>query len=114
MSWVREYQDNPANLVRDLRRDLPAEKLKAVIAVSGSGGRNQKIDRRLGIIEAQPGVARQNEFTGTVASVETRGFFRPSGESRSRQGCHWNSNAETYFLIGDSMGTAMIELLRRQ
>jgi len=113
MPWVREYQMNLANLIRDLRRDLPAENLKVVIAVSGFGGRNQKIDRRLGIIEAQHGVARQKEFEETVASVETRDFFRPPEESPSRQGYHWNSNAETYFLIGDSMGRAMIELLRR-
>ena len=85
--------------------------MRTVIAVSGFGGRKQKIDRRLGIIAAQHGVAKQKEFQETVASVETRDFFRPPEESPSRQGYHWNSNSETYFLLGDGMDKAMIRLL---
>ena len=111
MDWVKEYEGNLANLIRDLRKDLHAESMRTVIAVSGFGGRKQKIDRRLGIIAAQHGVAKQKEFQETVASVETRDFFRPPEESPSRQGYHWNSNAETYFLIGDGMAKAMIRLL---
>ena len=45
--------------------------LPVVIAVSGFGGRNQKIDRRLGIIAAQHGAADRKEFKGTPL-VKTR------------------------------------------
>jgi alpha-galactosidase len=44
--------------------------------------------------------------------VETRDFFRPAEESPSRQGYHWNGNAETYYLIGEGMGKAMVELIQ--
>ena len=79
--------------------------------MSGFGGHKQSVDRRLGIIAAQHAVAKRKEFKRTVASVETRDFFRPAEESPSRQGYHWNGNAETYYLIGENMGKAMIKLL---
>ena len=45
--------------------------------------------------------------------VENRYFFRPREQSPTGASYHWNSNAETYFLIGDGMGRAMIGLLRQ-
>jgi len=57
-------------------------------------------------------VAGYEEFKKTVACVETRDFFRPPELSPTRQGYHWNGNAETYFLIGDGMGKAMVEILK--
>ena len=75
--WVAEYEENLANLIRDLRDEFSVPNMPAVIAVSGFGGRKQKIDRRLGIIAAQHNVAKLPEFAGTVASVETRDFFDP-------------------------------------
>ena len=109
---MAEYEENLANLIRDLRDEFSVPNMPAVIAVSGFGGRKQKIDRRLGIIAAQHNVAKIPEFTGTVASVETRDFFRLPENSPSRQGYHWNGNAETYFLIGDAMARAMLKLLK--
>ena len=65
--WVAEYEENLANLIRDLRDEFSVPKMPAVIAVSGFGGRKQKIDRRLGIIAAQHNVAKLPEFAGAVA-----------------------------------------------
>jgi len=107
-----EYEVNMANFIRDVRKDLGAKDLPFVIANSGFGGRNQKNDRRLGIIKAQAGAAALPEFNGTVTCVETRDFFRPPEESPSNQGYHWNGSAETYFLIGDAMGEAMKKLCK--
>ena len=86
MARVQEYEGNLANLIRDLRRDLPAEKLKAVIAVSGFGGWNQKVDRRLSL----PSMASPDgmSFRGLWPVWNPRGFFRPPEESLSRQGYH--------------------------
>ena len=53
----------------------------------------------------------REEFRGSVAFVGTRDFYRPKELSPSGQGYHWNSNAETYYLIGAGMGAAMLELL---
>lgn len=110
---VAEYEENLAHLIRDLRKEWKKPDLPVVIAVSGFGGRKQKIDRRLGIIAAQHGVAKRPEFKDSVNSVETRDFFRPPEVSPSRQGYHWNGNAETYYLIGESMGKAMLQLLKK-
>jgi hypothetical protein len=46
-----------------------------------------------------------------VAFVGTKTFWRPQDQSPSGQGYHWNSNAETYYLIGEAMGEAMKRLL---
>jgi alpha-galactosidase len=46
--------------------------------------------------------------------VSTRDFFRTREESPSGQAYHWNSNAETYYLIGEAMGQAMLQLLGNQ
>ncbi|HUU90159.1 MAG TPA: sialate O-acetylesterase [Phycisphaerae bacterium] len=107
---VAEYETNMANFIRDVRKALGVKDLPFVIADSGFGGRNQKVDRRLGIRKAQAAVARYPEFKGTVFCVETQDYFRPPEESPSRQGYHWNGNAETYFLIGNGMGEAMKSL----
>ncbi len=111
---VAEYEKNMVNFIRDVRKELGVKDLPLVIANSGFGGWNQKIDRRLGIMKAQASAAERPEFKGTAACVETRGFFRPGDDSPSRHGFHWNCNAETYFLIGDSMGKAMIRLLEKK
>ena len=49
--------------------------------------------------------------SATVSFVPTRSFWRPQEQSPTGQGYHWISNAETYYLIGDGMGQAMVELL---
>jgi hypothetical protein len=108
---VAEYETNMAHFIRDVRKALGAKDLPFVIADSGFGGRNQKVARRLGIRKAQAAVATYPEFKGTVFCVETQDYFRPAGESPSRQGYHWNGNAETYFLIGNGMGQAMKEMI---
>ena len=111
---VNEYEDNLKNLIRDLRKAFDTPNLPVVIANSGFGGKDQKIDRRLGILNAQLNVAQHEDFKDSVFTVETRPFFRSAEHSPSRQGYHWNHNAETHFLIGDHMGKAMINLISTQ
>ncbi len=108
---VAQYEQNLVNLINDLRGEFDAPEMPVVIANSGFGGVDQKIDRRLGIINAQLNVAKREEFKHSVFTVETRPFFRTPEVSPSRQGYHWNHNAETHFLIGDHMGKAMISLI---
>lgn len=109
---VAQYEQNLVNLINDLRGAFDAPEMPVVIANSGFGGVDQKIDRRLGIINAQLNVAKREEFKQSVFTVETRPFFRTPDVSPSRQGYHWNHNAETHFLIGDHMGKAMISLIQ--
>jgi alpha-galactosidase len=106
-----EYEENMANFIRDIRRDLGVEDLPFVIAETGMSGRSEAHPRALSLMKAQAAVAEKPEFRGNVASVGTRDFFRPREESPSGQAYHWNSNAETYYLIGEAMGKAMLELV---
>ena len=75
-------------------------------------GFEEKHPRAVSLMKAQAAVAKHKEFQGNVAFVGTRGFYRPKEDSPSGQAYHWNSNAETYYLIGDGMGKAMLRLLK--
>jgi len=98
--------------IRDIRKDLGAENLPFVIAETGMHGPTETHPRALSLMAAQAAVAKYDEFKGNVAFVGTKAFYRPKEESPSGQGYHWNSNAETYFLIGDAMGKAMKKLCK--
>jgi alpha-galactosidase len=108
MKDSKEYESNMANFIHDIRKDLNSPELPFVIAGSGFGGWEQKIDRRLMIMSAQKTVA---EFNKNAKYVETRGFFRDGPVSPRPIRYHWCCNAESYWLIGDGMGKAMIEIL---
>jgi alpha-galactosidase len=107
-----EYEKNMANFIRDIRKDLGAKDLPFVIAETGMSGREETHPRALSLMKAQAAVAQHPEFKGNVAFVETKDFWRPKEVSPSGQAYHWNNNAETYFLIGDGMGKAMVEILK--
>ena len=111
--YAAEYEKNLPLLIQDIRKDLGAKDLPVVIASSGFGGHSDKllgVRRRIKqVVEpAQVAVAKKMH---NVICVETRDHFRPPEESPTGASYHWNSNAETYFLIGDAMGKAMKDLL---
>ena len=106
-----EYESNMAHFIRDMRRDLDAPDLPFVIAETGMTGPDEKHPRALSLMKAQRAVAEHEEFQGNVAFVPTQQFWRPAEQSPTQQGYHWNSNAETYYRIGDAMGKAMLPLL---
>jgi alpha-galactosidase len=118
---VDAYEQNMVNFIKDMREDLGVEKLPFVIANTGINGWDipeskawkQKVEKHM---RAQLRVASHTahpEFRDNVAGVETRGFWRTPEESPSGQGFHWNRNWETLYLIGESMGEAMVDLRRK-
>jgi len=109
-----EYEANMANFIRDIRKDLGVPAMPFVIAETGMTGPEEKHPRALSLMKAQAAVAEIPEFKGNVAFVGTKAFWRPQDESPSGQGYHWNTNAETYYLIGESMGTAMKSLCEKK
>jgi len=109
-----EYETNLAHFIRDIRKALGVPALPFVVAETGMGGLEEKHPRALSLMQAQAAVANYPEFKGNVAFVGTRGFWRPPTESPSGQGYHWNTNAETYYLIGEAMGHAMKGLTMTQ
>lgn len=109
-----EYETNLVCFIRDIRKDLGVPALPFVIAETGMTGPEEKNPRALSLMKAQAAVAEHKGFRGNVAFVGTRAFWRPEDQSPSKQGYHWNSNAETYYLIGEAMGEAMKRLLAAQ
>lgn len=109
-----EYERNLTHFIHDLRTELGVPALPFVIAETGMTGPEETHPRALSLMQAQAAVAKREEFQGNVAFVPTRSFWRPADQSPSNQGYHWNSNAETYWLIGEGMGHAMLKLLGKQ
>ena len=102
---VPEYEENLANLIDDVRKELRTPNLPVVIGETGNC--NNMPFRR-----AQAAVAQRAELKRTVAFVKTGEFRRPANESPNvDHGHHWYGNAESYFLIGDALGKAMLSLL---
>lgn len=105
------YQQNMTHFIHDLRKDLGKPELPIVIAETGMSGYEEKHPRAVSLMAAQAAVAKQPEFVGNVAFVETKPFYRPADQSPSGQAYHWNTNGETYYLIGEGMGKAMLGLI---
>ena len=110
---IAEYEKNLVNLIKDVRAEFKVPKMPAVIGSNGFGGHNMA-EKYFKILEAQMAVGdpeKHPEFAGTVASVDIRDFWREIGESPKGEGYHYNRNAETYMLVGDALGRAMVGLL---
>ena len=106
-----EYESNLAYFIRDIRTDLGVANLPFVIGETGMSGPEEKHPRALSLMKAQRAVAEYPEFTGSVAFVATQNFWRSQEESPTGQAYHWNTNAETYYLIGEAMGQAMLSMV---
>ena len=113
-STKEEYEKNLVNLINDLRKEFQVPKMPVVVATVGFHGYQLGDGPWKGVWEAQMAVGdpkQHSEFSGTVASVDTRDFWREIGESPREQDYHYNRNAETYMLVGETMGRAMVRML---
>jgi len=112
-STKEAYEKNLVNLIQDLRKEFKAPDMRAVIATVGFHGDRLMEGPWKGVWEAQMAVGdpqQHPKFAGTVATVDTRGFWRSPGDSPVNQDYHYNHNAETYALTGDALGRAMVAL----
>lgn len=114
---VDVYEHNLVALIKDLRKDLGVKEMPFVCANTGMRGwelpdrYRAKVEKH---VEAQlaPGNAEKYpEFKGNFAGVETRDFAFPKEQSPSGQEFHWNRNWLSMYLIGKTMGEAMVEML---
>ena len=114
-NMAKEYETNLANLIRDVRKDLNVADLPFAIAATGMEGYSKQPGRREDVINAELKVPTLLEFMGNVATVDTRPFARgPAPASPTTFDYHWMSNAESYWLIGQSLGDAMVGLVERR
>ncbi|MCH2101270.1 MAG: sialate O-acetylesterase [Planctomycetes bacterium] len=108
------YEENLSCLIRDVRKELEMPELPFVIAETGMSGYEEKHPRAISLMKAQASVAKREEFQRNVAFVGTKDFWRSKNDSPSGQAYHWNNTAETFYLIGESMGQAMLQLVTKQ
>ena len=110
---IVEYEKNLVNLINDVRKEFQVPSLPVVVGSNGFGGHKMQ-DKFVRILKAQMAVgdvSQHPEYAGTVASVDTRDFWREIDESPKGEDYHYNRNAETYMLIGDALGRAMVGML---
>tara|TARA_B100000809_G_scaffold48733_1_gene43484 strand:- start:1463 stop:2419 length:957 start_codon:yes stop_codon:yes gene_type:complete len=107
-----EYTVNMINLVGDIRKEFKLPRLPVVIGELGNMG-EQAGGGMVELRKAQAAAAASPKLgKGTVAFVKTTPFARPKELSpNTGHGHHWFGNAESYFLIGDALGKAMVKLL---
>ena len=111
---AERYEVHLVELIKSLRKDFDAPNAPFVIATLGIK------DGKLGdsptdkIVAAQLAVdgrgdnPKYKEFKGNVATVDTRKFYG-GGSANS----HYDGNGEFYMQVGDEMGKAMVELLKK-
>ena len=106
-----QYEQNLINLIKDVRGHFGTPQLPIVIGELGNGGPQAGANMQA-IRAAQKAAANHKDFEGTVVFVPTSQFARPAKASPNvGHGHHWFGNAESYFLIGDALGKAMVRLL---
>jgi hypothetical protein len=111
MNAVPEYEDNLANLIRDVRKDLGVPGLPVVIGEL-TGPWVKAEGEWDAVRKAQAAVAVRPEFAASVVFVPTHDFVRkPEDSPNPGHGHHEFGNAETYFLVGDALGKGMMGLL---
>ena len=105
---LKEYEANLINLVKDVRREFRQPDLPVVIGELGNGGPKAG-KNMLAIRTAQK--AATAALGPNTTFVQTTQFARPAKESPNvGHGHHWFGNAESYFLIGDALGRALLRL----
>jgi hypothetical protein len=110
---VPEYEQNLAHLIRDVRKELNAPKLPIVIGEL-TGPWVDAPKEWTALRQAQANVALMPEFKDTVVFVPTRDFVRkPADSPNPSHGHHEFGNAETYFLVGDALGKAAVQMAGR-
>ncbi|MFK7850656.1 MAG: sialate O-acetylesterase, partial [Akkermansiaceae bacterium] len=104
-----EYEKNLINLANDIRKEFETSDLPIIIGELGNNG-PAKPDSGMGQFrKAQKDAAAK--ITGAVF-VPTAEFARPRELSPNPgHGHHWYGNAESYYLVGDALGKAIVKLL---
>ena len=107
----KHYEENLVNVIKSLRKDFNAPQAKFVIAtlgeaVKGGGGNTEIVMDAMNAVDGKSG--KYPEFKGNVATVYTHDMAR-GGSGNG----HYGGNAKVYMDVGEAMGKAMTELLKK-
>lgn len=110
------YEQNLVQLIKSLRQDLKAPKAKFVLATVAFDG--MKISGHAATIaKAQLAVSSEKrkyrELIGNVTCVDARPFWRPASVSPKNSRNQYHFNAETSLDVGNALGKAMLEMLKK-
>ena len=120
------YQENMANFIRDVRKDLKSPKLPFVIGAMGHQGTGQKGTTRI-LADAQIATAQMAEFKGNVITVKTADFWDYDAAKAfknkkkdaatwdklgSNQGYHYFGSAAFFEKTGSAFAEAIIQLMK--
>jgi hypothetical protein len=109
--YAAQYEKNLVQLIKALRKDFNAPNAKFVLgtmgeSAKGGGGNGGKILEAHLAIDGNAN--KYPEFKGNVATIYTH----PLAQGGSGNG-HYGGNAEVYMDVGEAMGSAMVELLKK-
>lgn len=115
---AQRYEQNLVHLIKTLRKEFNAPNAPFVVATCGfNGGEGWEPGSSADtIFKAQMAVsdpAKHPEFAGNVFSVDTRSFYRAPEISPRNQSFHYHGNAETYMLVGEAMGKAIVNAQKK-
>ena len=106
-----KYEQNLVRFIKQLRKDFDAPNAKFVLATIGESTKGSKGNGGL-ILDAQLAVdgttGKYPEFKGNVATI----YSNPMAQGGSGNG-HYGGKAEVYMDVGEAMGKAMVELLKK-
>ena len=105
------YEKNLVHFIKQLRKEFNAPNAKFVLAtmgesVKGKGGNGGKILEAHLSVDGT--VGKYPEFKGNIATIYTN----PMAQGGSGNG-HYGGKAEVYMDVGEAMGQAMVELLKK-
>ncbi len=108
---VPQYEQNLVHLVHDFKQEFQTPKLPVVIGEI-TGPWREAPGTWGDLRRAQAAASKRLQAEGPTAFVPTGDFVRaPEDSPNPTHGHHEYGNAETYFLVGDALGTAMAQLL---
>lgn len=108
---IPAYAEHLTNLAKDIRNEFNTPQLPFIVGELGNGGPVHTEGNMADFRKAQRiGTTRITN----AKFVETTDFARPKELSpNTGHGHHWFGNAESYFLIGDALARAALELIEK-
>ena len=105
------YEKNLVQFIKALRKDFNAPKAPFVCATLGQTNKDSAKGTEADIIKGQMAVSsgKYPEFKGNVAT-----FYSNPVSKGSSSNAHYGGNAETYMNVGEGMGKAMAEMIKKK
>ncbi|MGY8770274.1 MAG: sialate O-acetylesterase [Pirellulales bacterium] len=106
-----KYEKNLINLITALREDFNAPNAKFVTATLGQTSKENAEGNEKLILDSMFAISDANKYPnlkGDVATVYTNPLSMGSASN-----AHYGGNAKTYMNVGEAMGEAMVELLKK-